>query len=284
MKHLKQFNEELNPDKYIRAGKRLKDLGKSSRGVKLADYGYQQKYGTFNTHMIQLGSSALFTGEFTNITSRFYYGLPSWNGPQGNRDTVLMDINIDEEDLLTKWEDGSMNLGFTIEFRIHPTENSKVRMRESNLGQVEGPLPLFCMYVRLSDWEDGLREYNWMDEEGTYAEKGDDEYLDLPNMYHNNKVVGIELRPLMTKNWLGIFADRKSAINFKKQLPQLVDQHKSKIMDLLSPLNGSTDDLERIINTINSFSTNYLYQDEIKRNSYNYKDWFYKVYTNYKVY
>lgn len=39
MKHLKKFNEELNPSTYISAGKKLVDKGQETRGGKLIDWG-----------------------------------------------------------------------------------------------------------------------------------------------------------------------------------------------------------------------------------------------------
>ena len=39
MKHLKKFNEELNPSTYISAGKKLIDKGQETRGGKLIDWG-----------------------------------------------------------------------------------------------------------------------------------------------------------------------------------------------------------------------------------------------------
>ena len=84
MKHLKRFNEELDPQTYIRAGMALKQYGKTTKGNKLVDYGHEKGHGFYNAHIQWAGQSPVYTGKITDPTCKFYYGVPKWNGPQSN--------------------------------------------------------------------------------------------------------------------------------------------------------------------------------------------------------
>ena len=283
MKHLKHF-EELNPQKYIRAGSKLSTLGKTSRGSKLVDYGYEKSWGFYNAHIGNMCDSSwgVYTGKLTNPSCEFHYGLPQWNGPQTNKTSTLI-RTIDEEDLLKNWTDGRETLSFTLELKMQLSEESRLDMMSKNKivksWSSYNKIPLFALHVELSDWSDGIREYNYMEEDNEYLKPGDDDYHDVSMMYANTNHIMLTLMPLFTKDYFGIFADRKSALKFKRELPKLVDPHKSKIMDILSLVSGSTDNLENIIGKIYNMSINYLYQDEVPRGSGSsaYRDsWFYK--------
>lgn len=284
MKHLKHFNEELNPQKYIRAGSKLSTLGKTSRGSKLIDYGYEKSWGFYNVHIGNMGDSSwgVYTAKLTNPACRFHYGLPQWNAQQTNNTSTIIETQ-DEEDLLNNWTDGRETLSFTLEFTMQLSEESRLDMISKgkiNKGWYSSNrIPLFAIHVELSDWYEGLREYNYMEEDNEYLRPGDENYHDVSMMYANTSHTTLTLMPLFTKNYFGIFADRKSAIKFKRELPKLVDPHKSQIMDILSLVSGSTDNLENIIGKIYNMSINYLYQDEVPRGlgSSAYRDsWFYK--------
>ena len=284
MKHLKHFNEELDPQKYIRAGSRLSNLGKTSRGSKLVDYGYEKSWGFYNVHIGNMGDSSwgLYTGKLTNPECKFHYGLPHWDGPQNNKTTTLIKT-IDEEDLLKNWTDGRETLSFTLEFTMQLSEESKLDLISKNKiakgWSSYNKIPLFVLHVELSDWSDGLREYNYLEGDDEYLKPGDENYHDVSMMYANTSQILLTLMPLFTKDYFGIFADRKSAVKFKRELPKLIDPYKSHIMDLLSLVSASTDNLERLMDKIYNMSVNYLYQDEVPKGvgSSAYRDsWFYK--------
>ena len=81
MKYLKQFNEEINPDKYIRAGRHLRMLGKTQRGATLSDYGSKQKWGLYKVHLADrknFNSSNIITANFTDLKCYFHFGDPQW--------------------------------------------------------------------------------------------------------------------------------------------------------------------------------------------------------------
>jgi hypothetical protein len=109
------------------------------------------------------------------------------------------------------------------------------------------------MTVCLSDWEDGLDEYNYEYTNST---------IDIIELYDISRIVDIRLSKLMDKNIYGIFADRQSANKFRRNLPKLIEPHKGKIMDLLSILSADTDNLEDILESFSKIRINSLYQDE----------------------
>ena len=71
----------------------------------------------------------------------------------------------------------------------------------------------------------------------------------------------------------GIFSDRASALKFKKELNSLIDPHKEKVMELLSCVNASADDIEDFEDRINKISLNHLFSvDEKTTNWFTYNE------------
>jgi hypothetical protein len=255
MKYIKKYNEELSPDTYRSAGNKLKRYNKVSRGSKLIDYGHEKDHGFYNAHIQAVGVSHVYTGKITNPTCNFYYGSPSWNGPQNNVNSVLVNTKITEEELVKNWKEGS-ELNFTLEFRFTPSEELKSTVSNSDLNKIINHwagFHLFTMTVCLSDWEDGLDEYNYEYTNST---------IDIIELYDITRIVDIRLSKLMDKNIYGIFEDRQSANKFRRNLPKLIEPHKGKIMDLLSILSADTDNLEDILESFSKIRINSLYQDE----------------------
>ena len=263
MKWLKTFNEKIDPDKYIRAGSELKGLGKKTRGSELIDYGYEKKWGFYNAHIGKLGESALATGTVTNLDSKFYFGRPVWSGPQANVTTTLQIPAKDEEELLQDWKLGQQPLGFCIDFRVRPTEKT-VRDTSGRQNITPSEFSLFSLCVTLSYWEDGLESYNYIDDDGVNLQPGDPNYADVHTLYQQTKSLDIRTDYLFSKKEFGIFADRQSALKFKKELPIHLEKHKSKIMDILSVVGGTTEDLENVLEAMNNIYINYLYAEDIK--------------------
>jgi hypothetical protein len=254
MKYLKRFDEELDPDKYVRVGNKLRALGKKDRGIKLIDYGSEKKWGLYN---ILISGGKQRRAVVTNLQCDFHFGLPHWvtnnNIPATNNreKSKMKGLEIDEEQLLMEWSNGESELGFTLDFRFDATEQTK---RGDGDTFESNYMPLFSIVVRLSDWIDGLSEYNMVeDEDGDFVllKPEDPDYCDIISMYENTKMVNIQISPVFNHWYDGIFADRQSALKFKRLLPNFVNDHKSKIMDLLSVLNSDSDNLEKIIEIIN---------------------------------
>jgi hypothetical protein len=277
MKHLKHFNEEINPLTYIRAGKSLKNYGKKGSGNKLIDYGYEKGHGFYNTHIQFVGQSPVYTGKITNPICNFYYGTPEWDGPQSNVNSKLIYIDSEEE-LVSEWKNGNKDLSFTLEFRFTPSEELKETVKDNenikkSIDYYNG-FHLFTMIVNLSDWSDGLRYYNYIEDEDEYVEPGDKNYLNLTDMYQNTKMISIRPERIMDKNIYGIFADRQSARKFVLNLPELVSKHKGKIMDLLSIIGGGSDEVEDVLDSFKQIRINSLYQNEDIKGSNLYKNWY----------
>jgi hypothetical protein len=265
MKWIKKFNERLDdPETYIRAGNFKLGLGKGKSGRELIDYGWSKKSDFYDCHLY-LYSSNYFTGTFTDLKcSNFYWGDPRWSGPQFNTTTTLLNKNLDCEDLVQEWKNGSQLLAFTLEFNALPTQESQFKSTTSNFELPYRPI-LFCITVQLSYWEDGLDSYNYLEDDDRYLQPGDDYYSDLQSMYEHTKQVAILLNNGTTKSESGIFANRQSARKFLQNIPQLLLPHKGNIMDLLSIVGGGPDDIERIMNSFNRMSINNFYQDELPK-------------------
>ena len=80
MKYLKLFNEELNPNPYMRAANRLSYYNKTTRSSALHDYADEKEFGFYNmTFGNNENSSSFFVNQkFTNPKiSRIYYGKNS---------------------------------------------------------------------------------------------------------------------------------------------------------------------------------------------------------------
>lgn len=265
MKHLKHFNEELDPQTYINAGRYLKQYGKTTKGNKLVDYGYEKGHGFYNTHIQWAGHTHVYTGKITDPTCKLYYGVPRWNAPQGNVNSQLINTNLTEEQLVSDWKYGNNTLSFTLEFRFTPSEELKSSINNdevrSSINHWNG-FHLFTMCVDLSYWQDGLSGYNYNEDDEVEIKPGDPDYRDLTDLYQDTKSININLNRLMDKNIYGIFADRQSALKFKRNLPSLINPHKEKIMDLLSIIGGGADEVEEIFESFNKIRINSLYQDE----------------------
>jgi hypothetical protein len=282
MKHLKHFNEELDPQTYISAGRSLKNYGKNTKGNKLVDYGYEKSHGFYNTHIQWAGQNPVYTGKITNPTCNFYYGLPKWNGPQSNVNSQLVNANLTEDELVRDWKYGLSTLSFTLEFRFTPSEELKslIPANDSSLQALKGTIDhwrgfhLFTMYVKLSYWEDGLSGYNYDEDEEVEIKPGDPAYCDSTDLYQHTKCLDISLNRLMDKNIYGIFADRQSALKFKRNLPSLVNPHKEKIMDLLSIIGGGAEEVEEIFESFNKIRINALYQDENIKGANLFNSWY----------
>ena len=272
MKHIKKYNEELKPDTYIRAGSTLRRYGKETKASALIDYGYEKKYGFYNAHISYLDIANIFTGQITNPNCNFYFGLPEFTNRQ------LVNDNITDEELVSSWKNGQSELGFTLEFRFTSSESlkSKVPQGLKLRSEIQYNFHLFTIYVSLSDWYDGLEEYNYLEEKDRYVKPDDPDYTDLFGLYQNTKHIYMHLTPnlLLNKGVYGIFSDRQSALKFRRQLPELISQHKGKIMDILSIIGGDSSDLEDIIESFSKIRINSLYQDENIQGKDLYKKWY----------
>lgn len=244
MKWIKTF-EELKPETYRSAGRKLKNItGKRERGERLIDYGDEVEYGFYNISYGVVDDS-ISKRKFTKPSVSFDIIKDSY----GESDT---------EGIIDYWSYGGRELVFYLTFSF---------VGEQDIYSLGGKsVPLFSFAVLIADSvdEDDL-------------ENDDKSIFEL---YKENKRLNISIiNPILdfsdkTYNGIryykynGIFSDRKSALKFKKELPNLInDEIHGKIQEIFSFLGAETDDVVNCINGILNPSINYLYNTNASKNS-----------------
>ena len=256
MKHLKRFDEELKPDTYRRAGRLLQGRFKEERGAKLIDYGNKQEFGTYNiifAKSINNSSSTVILADakMTNPKAEFTF-QPQWKNRWDNNGKLIDEIKS-AEDLVRSWKAGSCELAFNISFRFMATEESKLKSRSTELRDWRGAA-VFSFNVTLHEFSDGLDEWNYEAEPG--------EEHDLFEMFDSDFCPQITLAMPKTPNGtFGIFADRQSALLFKRSLPNLVEQFDDQIQEIVSVIGGESEHIEKIKSLFQKVSLNGLYED-----------------------
>lgn len=248
--------EELSPDTYKRAGQILKDKGKPERGSKLINYHDELTSGFFN-----LIDSSGNKWVVTRPTSEFYYSFFSKNS---NSSIINMDINNVDE-LIESWVEGSRYLSFTINVKFILKDDPKF----SNYNRETSSMSFEFI---LNDWGYGKKEFqaDWdLDELDIYdfykdSNEGNGPFIYLKRGFwtESGYKSGIWKKELRLYDREVLFADRKSAIRFKKILPDLVTEHKDKIMDIFSIIGTDVDEWDKIIKSIKDIRINNLYVDK----------------------
>ena len=264
MKHLRRFDEELDPTTYRRAGQRLIGKFKEERGGKLIDYGNEQEFGFYNMYFCNNNGKIGSPIKVTNPKAKFYFG--SFDQSSFDGDANLSIKHKSAEDLVSSWKKGD-ELAFTISFNFMPTEEAKKQTDHSTLKQYSG-VPMFSFRVSLSDWMDGLDEWNTDQETGDRV-TGPEEH-DIYDMFENtfhNVMITLE-RPVDKYNF-GVFADRASAFKFKKELPKLIEPFEDQIHDIISVIGGESEHIEKIMDLFKKITLNGLYDDDTKAKARN---------------
>lgn len=253
MKHLKRFDEELDPKTYRIAGYELAGKFKEKRASKLLDYADEQEFGFYNMHF---ANENICKGtKFTKPTAKFYYQAVNQPSSPGSGDIII--LNKSPEDLIRSWKDGG-ELAFTISFTFQPSQEGKKFHKELEKSRV----PMFSIRVELSDWYDGLESWN---EDQSTGESliGTPEESDAYDMFVNSFNPRLTLeRPAEDKWFFGIFSDRKSALKFKRELPKLIEPFEEHILDIISALGADSEHYEKIMENLGKISINSLYDDE----------------------
>jgi hypothetical protein len=255
MKHLKRFDEELKPETYRRAGQRLQARFKEERGAKLIDYGNKQEFGTYNIIFAKDSgtncSVILADAKVTEPNAEFTF-QPQWKNRWDNSGKLIDEIKSAEE-LVKAWKQGECELAFNISFRFKATEESKLRSKNTDLRNWRGA-PVFSFNVTLHDFADGLDEWN------LEAEPGFEH--DLFEMFETDFHAKITLAmPKTPMGVYGIFADRQSALLFKRSLPNLVEKFDDQIQEIVSVIGGESEHIEKIKSLFQKVSLNGLYED-----------------------
>lgn len=266
MKYIKRFNEELKPETYIRAGNSLMNMpgGGRKRSTPLIDYGLEKKYGFYKMHWANTSTILGKDLTFTNLRCESYFGRPD--------SSKIETFRYSAEDAVELWKQGNYPLCMTFNFVFQPSESTK-----DSLSQVSelGTNPMFSFEVWFSNWEEGLDSYNW-DIDAEEPMTGDD-VVDLNGLYKwTHEVLIYKNKPVKMYygkqyGFFGIFSDRQSALKFKRELNNLMDPHKDKVMELLSCVNASSDDIEEYEKVVNNISLNNLFSvDERTTNWFTY--------------
>ena len=272
MKYIKKFNEELKPNTYIQAGYRLRQLpgGGKKRATPLIDYGLEKQYGFYNMHCGNVSGVFAESAKFTKPICECYFGRPN--------SSDINTFGYSAEQVVEYWAAGNQPLCMTFNFTFQPAEETKDKY-DSYQELKTSYLPMFSFQVWFSNWEEGLDSYNW-DVDNDEPMTGDD-LVDINGMYNWTKeVLLMKLKPVKkyygkTYPYYGIFADRSSALKFKRQLNDLILPHKEKVMELLSCVNASPDDIDEFEEKINNISVNSLFSVDIDK--YSQSTWFREI-------
>ena len=263
MKHLKRFDEELDPTTYRRAGTRLINKFKEERGGKLVDYGNEKEFGFYNMYFCNNNGKIGSPIKVTNPKAQFYFG----SFDTGSFDNGTPSIrHKSAEELVSSWKKGD-ELAFTISFSFMATEESKRQSEHSGLKKSSG-VPMFSFKVQLSDWLDGLDEWNTDQDTGDIitGTEPHDIYDMFENTFHNVEIT-LE-RPVDQYNF-GVFTDRASAFKFKKELPRLIEPFEGHIHDIISVIGGESEQIEKIMDLFKKITLNGLYDDDAKAKAKN---------------
>lgn len=265
MKHLKRFDEELNPNTYRRAGQRLIGKFKEERGRNLIDYGNEKEFGFYNMYFANVSGKINNTMEngkyvskmlkFTNPSADFYFESFSSNSFDNNGKLEIR--NKSAEDMVKSWKEGG-ELAFTISFRFNASEETKKLLKHDALKSYLGT-PMFSFKVQLSDFVDGIDEFNTTETGEVIT--GPDAH-DTYDMFVNSFYPNITLEKPVDKYYFGIFRDRASAFKFKKALPDLIDPFHDQIHDIISVIGGESEQFEKIIGLFEKITINGLYDDD----------------------
>jgi hypothetical protein len=266
MKHLKRFDEELRPQTYRRAGTQLINKFKEERGGKLVDYGNEKEFGFYNMYFCNNNGKIGSPIKVTNPKAQFYFGEFDENSFDG--DGKLSIKHKSAEELVSSWKKGD-ELAFTISFSFMATEEAKRQTDHSGLKQYNGT-PMFSFKVQLSDWMDGLDEWNTDQVDGNLITGP--EAHDIYDMFENSFNVEITLERPLNKYHFGIFTDRASAFKFKKELPKLIEPFEGHIHDIISVIGGESEQIEKIMDLFKKITLNGLYDDnntiKVRNNDY----------------
>lgn len=277
MKHLKKFNEELEPETYRRAGRHLDYYNKSKRASALIDYADEKEFGFYKMHFAN-PSTLVTKGDGQTFTNLSLIGI--YMGPRGNisdQNNILSYKNRDKEEallnkLVNDWKEGDKILSLTFEFGVKATRETLTNTSINHFKSPERPsgadykymsyIPIFAIELEFSEWYDGIEE--WDADAKWEAENNGEKFIpsDIYKFFDWTKSFDLTIaRPY--SGYFGIFADRRSAQKFKNWLLSIVNEKiKDVIMELLSIVGGEAKDIERAMNKFKNISLNGLYDDE----------------------
>ena len=282
MKHLKRFNEELEPRTYRSAAWKLRDYNKDKKSKNLLDWADKQEFGYYNMCLVNSSSIIAKNDTFTNpkLIGMYYGDVKSGerNKPIYGED-ILRPSDSDSEKLANKlvndWKEGRAELAMTFEFGFQATSQTKAKheylnnpskySQRWNIGQ---SVPMFSIELQLSNWYDGIEE--WDSDAKWDAGNSGEEFTPttLYDFYKFSAEESLYLKRPNDEQYYGVFTDRGSSSKFLTFLKSSIDDKvKEKIMDVLSIIGGESEDLERILNSFNKVRVHGLYDNEFTSSS-----------------
>lgn len=280
MKHLKRFNEELEPQTYRNAAYKLRDYNKAKKSQDLLDWADKKEYGYYN--MCLANSSAIITKNDT-FTNPKLIGMYYGEVKTGERNKPVYSENILRSSysdtlankLVNDWKEGRSELAITFEFGFQATSQTKSKHtyldnpgRETQRWYIGQSVPMFSIELHLSHWYDGIED--WDSDARWDAENSGEEFTPttLYDFYKYSAEESLYLKRPNAEIFYGVFTDRGSASKFLKFLKLSIDDKvKEKIMDVLGIIGGEAEDLERILNAFNRVRVHGLYDNEFTNSS-----------------
>ena len=266
MKYIKKFNEELKPQVYRSAASKFKYYGKEEKHRKLSDWADLKEFGFYNMNFASSSTMILKDAKFTKPALIGIYT----KGPS-HRDNALNLMGADESSidneinkLVQNWVGGS-DLAIYFEFGFKPTEEAILKSQNhSYLTKFQkgirwiNEVPMFTICLGLSEWSDGLEEYD------------NDDFESIPttidDFYDFTKQTDYTLFKPYADHYFGLFSDRQSAQKFKKFFIETMnsDMVKHKITDILGIINASGKNLEEVFKSFTDIKIHGLYVEDPK--------------------
>lgn len=280
MKHLKRFNEELEPKTYRSAAYKLRGYNKDKKSKDLLDWADKQEFGYYN---MCLANSSTIIAKNDTFTNPKLIGMYYGNVKTGERNKPVYGDDIlrhsDSEALANRlvndWKEGRAELAVTFEFGFQATSQTKAKheyldnpSKSLSRWQLGQSVPMFSIELHLSNWYDGIEE--WDGDAEWESEQRGEEFTpsSLYDFYKYTAEESLYLKRPNAEIFYGIFTDRSSASKFLKFLQSSIDDKvKEKIMDVLSIIGGESEDLERILNSFNKVRVHGLYDNEFTGSS-----------------
>lgn len=263
MKYLKTFNEELNPQTYRNAGGKFAYYGKEKNSDVLYDFADEKEFGFYNATVCQGQSLIEKDAKLTeaNLTGIYCGYKPELNGDDNllkwGRDTEN-DLNM----LVENWKNGTSSLSLCFEFSFRPSRESKRKNQSINK---KYKIPFIILEVKLSDYDFGIDE--WDSESRWEAEQRGDEFTPstVADVYEFSKDFSVYTQRPVSDVTYGLFTDRTSAQKFKSFVNSILDEKmKPHIMEVLSIVGGTSQDLENTLSTIRNIKIHGLYQQDVR--------------------
>jgi hypothetical protein len=282
MKWIKTF-EELDPKVYRRAGSSLSGMGKYKRGSELSDYGYKKEFGVYNMHFANTNTLIVKDAEFSSPSYKITLGSNTLSGKQVINNNIkgyyAPKITQNEiEEMLDDWFYGNReHISFTINFYFKALSTAKNKYEHESFERYKD-VPMFSMEFSVAA---NSQEYKRQLE----SDNPNDPISDAPDLWNEIK----QWEEPQVRMWrpighyFGIFADRKSANKFKREVySKAIEDSQEIIFEIFSQLGGDTKKLEQFNKMIKNIRINRLYDDETDGYKTN-RDFSEKWYTGYSL-